>query len=51
MDARAAAFAALVQFQVAETTVGDALQRIADITRGAVPAAAVVGMSMFGDDG
>jgi transcriptional regulator with GAF, ATPase, and Fis domain len=50
MDARAAALAALVQFQVTETTVGQALQRIAEITQEAVPAADVVGMSMFGND-
>ena len=51
MDARAAALAALVSFQVTETTVGEALQRIADITQAAVPAADVVGMSMLGEDG
>ena len=51
MDARAAALSALAQFQVTETTVGEALQRIADITLEAVPAADVVGMSMLGDDG
>lgn len=51
MDARAAALAALVQFQVTETTVGEALQRVADITREAVPAADVVGMSLLGGDG
>ena len=51
MDARAAALAALVQFQVTETTVGEALQRIAEITQQAVPAADFVGMSMLGGDG
>ncbi|MFL6205762.1 MAG: GAF and ANTAR domain-containing protein [Acidimicrobiales bacterium] len=51
MDARAAALSALAQFQVTQMTVGDALQRIADITLDAVPAAAIVGMSMLGDDG
>ena len=51
MDARAAALAALVQFQVTETTVGEALQRISDITAEAIPGADVVGMSMFDDDG
>lgn len=51
MDARAAALSALSQFQVTDTTVGEALQRIADITLEAVPAAHVVGMSMLGDDG
>jgi transcriptional regulator with GAF, ATPase, and Fis domain len=51
VDARAAALSALAQFQVTETTVGEALQRIADITLEAVPAARVVGMSMIDDDG
>lgn len=51
MDARAAALTALVQFQVTDTTVGEALQRIAEITQEAVPAADVVGMSMLGEDG
>ena len=51
MDARAAALSALAQFQVTETTVAEALQRIAEITRDAVPAADVVGMSMLGGDG
>jgi hypothetical protein len=51
VDARAAALSALAQFQVAETTVGAALHRIAEITVEAIPAADVVGMSMLGDDG
>lgn len=51
MDARAAALSALSQFQATDTTVGEALQRIPDITLEAVPAAHVVGMSMLGDDG
>lgn len=51
MDARAAALGALVSFQVTETTVGQALHRIAEITQEAVPAADVVGMSMFDDNG
>jgi transcriptional regulator with GAF, ATPase, and Fis domain len=51
MDARAAALSALSQFQVSETTVGEALQRIADITQEAIAAADIVGMSMLGDDG
>jgi GAF domain-containing protein len=50
MDARARALSALARFQVAETSVGDTLQRIADITLEAVPAAAVAGMTMLGDD-
>jgi transcriptional regulator with GAF, ATPase, and Fis domain len=36
---------------VTETTVGEALQRIAEITLEAIPAAEVVGMSMLGEDG
>jgi transcriptional regulator with GAF, ATPase, and Fis domain len=51
VDPRAAALSALTQFQVTETTVGEALQRIADIALEAVPAAAIVGMSMLGEDG
>lgn len=51
MDARAAALSALAQFQVTETSVGEALRRIADITLEAVPGADIVGMSMLGDDG
>lgn len=51
MDARAAALAALVKFQVTSTTVGEALHQIAEITQRAVPAAEAVGMSMFGPDG
>jgi transcriptional regulator with GAF, ATPase, and Fis domain len=51
VDARAAALSALAQFQVTETTVAQALQRIAEVTLAAVPAADVAGMSMLGDDG
>jgi transcriptional regulator with GAF, ATPase, and Fis domain len=51
VDARAAALSALAQFQVTETTVAEALQRIAEITLDAVPGADVVGMSMLGGDG
>jgi putative methionine-R-sulfoxide reductase with GAF domain len=51
VDPRAAALSALARFQVTDTTVGQALQRIADITLEAVPAAEIVGMSMLGDDG
>jgi len=51
LDARAAALSALAQFQVTETSVGEALRRIADITLEAVPGADIVGMSMLGDDG
>jgi transcriptional regulator with GAF, ATPase, and Fis domain len=49
VDARAAALSALAQFQVTQTTVGEALQRIADITLEAIAAADIVGMSMMDD--
>jgi hypothetical protein len=51
VDARAAALSALARFQVTETTVGEALDRIAEITLDAISAADIVGMSMLGDDG
>jgi transcriptional regulator with GAF, ATPase, and Fis domain len=51
VDARAAALSALVQFQVSETTVGQALHRIAEITRQAVPAADIVGMTTLDGEG
>jgi putative methionine-R-sulfoxide reductase with GAF domain len=51
VDPRAAALSALARFQVTETTVGEALDRIAHITVEAIPAADFVGMSMVGDDG
>jgi transcriptional regulator with GAF, ATPase, and Fis domain len=51
LDGRAAALSVLARFQVTETTVGEALQRIAEITRDTVAAADVVGLSMLGDDG
>lgn len=51
MDPRAKALSELARFQVASTTVGDALQRIAEITLDAVPAADVAGMTMLGEDG
>src|SRR4051794_39058 len=51
VDPRAAALSALARFQVTETTVGEALHRIAEITLEAVSAADIVGMSMLGDDG
>jgi transcriptional regulator with GAF, ATPase, and Fis domain len=51
MDARATALSELARLQVSETTIGEALQRIAEITRDAVPAAGSVGMTMLGDDG
>jgi GAF domain-containing protein len=51
VDARAEALSALARFQVTETTVGEALQRIAGITVEAISAADFAGMSMLGDDG
>jgi GAF domain-containing protein len=51
MDPRSKALSALARFQVTGSSVGETLQRIADITLEAVPAAAVVGMTMLGDDG
>jgi transcriptional regulator with GAF, ATPase, and Fis domain len=50
-DARAKALSALARFQVTDTSVGDTLQSIAEITLEAIPAAAVAGLTMLGDDG
>jgi hypothetical protein len=50
-DPRAKALSALARFQVTETTVGDTLHRIAEITLEAIPTAAVAGVTMLGDDG
>jgi GAF domain-containing protein len=50
-DARAQALSALARFQVTETTVGDTLRRIAEITLEAIPLAAVAGLTMLVDDG
>src|SRR3954453_12076262 len=49
-DARAKAFTALARFQVAEATVGDTLNRIAEITLEVMPSASVAGMTMLGSD-
>lgn len=49
-DARAKALIELSRFQVAETTVRDSLQRISEIALEAMPRAAVVGMTMLGED-
>jgi transcriptional regulator with GAF, ATPase, and Fis domain len=49
-DARARALSALARFQVANATVGDTLNRIAEITLDAMPSAAIVGMTMLGSD-
>src|SRR4051795_8399859 len=50
LDARAKALSALARFQVADSTVGDTLDRIAVITLAALPAAAAAGMSVLGED-
>lgn len=50
MDPRAKALSALARFQVTEASVGETLHRIAVITLDAMPAAAIVGMTMLGDD-
>ncbi len=49
-DPFASALAALAQFQITRFTAGEALQRIADVTVDAIPAADVAGMTMLGDD-
>ena len=50
VDPRAKALSALARFQVTEATVGGTLNRIAEITLEAMPAAAIVGMTMLGED-
>ena len=50
-DARADALAALSRFLVTDLSVGETLQRIAQITIEALPAAEVAGITMPGDDG
>lgn len=50
LDARAKALSALARFQVVDATVGDTLNRIAEITLEAIPSAAVAGMTMLGED-
>src|SRR4051812_24049908 len=49
-DPRAKALSALARFQVAQATVGETLDRISHITLEAMPRAAVVGMTMLGED-
>jgi hypothetical protein len=51
VDSRAKALSALARFQVTEATVVGTLSRIAEITLEAVPSAAVVGVTMLGEDG
>ena len=50
VDPRARALSALARFQVTDATVGGTLNRIAEITLDAIPAAAIAGMTMLGDD-
>jgi GAF domain-containing protein len=50
-DPRADAFSALARFQVTDATVGDTLQRMAEIAIEAVPRAEVAGLTMMGEDG
>ena len=50
-DARSEALLELVRFNVSESTVGDTLQRIAEITLKAVSAADISGITMLGEDG
>ena len=49
-DALADALTALAQFQAPDSTLGDTLHRIAEITAEALPAASFVGMTMLDDD-
>ena len=51
VDPRAKALSALARFQVTEATVGGTLSRIAEITLEAMPCAAIVGITMLGEDG
>lgn len=50
-DPRSEALAALTQFLVTDTSVGDTLLRIAEITINAIPAADVAGITMLDDRG
>ncbi|MFN2506025.1 MAG: GAF domain-containing protein [Acidimicrobiales bacterium] len=50
-DARARALKALSEFLVAESSMGDTLLRVSQITTDAMPAAEMAGISMLGDDG
>jgi GAF domain-containing protein len=50
-DPRAKALSALARFQVTQTTVGETLHRIAEITVEAIGPAAFAGITMLGDDG
>ena len=48
-DARSEAFAASTRFLVTDSTVGDTLQRIAEIMIKAIPSAEVAGITMLDD--
>ena len=50
VDPRGKALSALARFQVTDASVGGTLNRIAEITLEALPAAAIVGMTMLGED-
>ena len=50
-DARAQALNSLSQFLVANSSMGDTLLRVSQITIDAIPAAEMAGISMLGDDG
>ena len=45
------AVAALSRFLVSDTSLGDTLQRVSEITQDALPGAEAVGLTMLGDDG
>jgi GAF domain-containing protein len=51
IDPRAQALRALATFLVAETPIGDTLLRVSEITRAAMPAAEMAGISMLDDSG
>jgi GAF domain-containing protein len=50
-DPRSRALHALSQFLVAETSLGDTLLKVSEITVQAVPAARMAGITMLGEDG
>jgi len=50
-DARGEALSALARFQVTQATVGETLDRVAQIALEAMTAAEVAGMTMLGNDG
>ncbi len=50
-DAKAEALHALTQFLVADSTLGDTLLRVSEITVRAIPAAAMAGITGMSSDG